>query len=193
MKNNGTTKIKITGFGGQGVILAGILIGKAASLIEDKNAVLVQNFGPEARGGAAAASLIVSEHPIQYPYIKTPNILIALSQAACDKYLPELSQNGILIYEKDLVNLEASEAGLENYLKDIKRFSIPSTRIAEKLGQRIVQNIVTLGFFTAISGLIKPESIKTAIKETVPKGTIDLNLHAFDKGFSYLNNGTSTN
>jgi len=174
-----TTEMKITGFGGQGVILTGMLIGKAASIYEDKNAVLIQSFGPEARGGACAAQVIVSDELIMYPYVKIPNILISLSQEAYKKYIHELSPDGILIYEKNLVTPE-------NVSKGVQVYSIPSTAIAEELGRRIVLNIVTLGFFTAVTKLVKPDSMKKAIEATVPKGTIQLNLLAFDRGFKYL-------
>ena len=183
-----SVKIKITGFGGQGVILAGILIGKAASLIEGKNAVLVQNFGPEARGGAAAAQLILSDSPILYPYIKTPDILITLSEEAYTRYLPELAPDGTLIYEKDLVHFDPADVNRKPNMGTIKSFPIPATRIAEQLGQRIALNIVTLGYFTAITSLVNPESMKKVIKDSVPKGTIELNLRALDRGYSYFKN-----
>ena len=148
-----TTEIKITGFGGQGVILTGMLIGKAAAIYGGKNAVLAQSFGPEARGGSCAAQVIVSDEPIYYPYVRTPEVLITLSQEAYTKYIPEIAPNGILIYEKDLVNPENLPTG-------VKPFPIPSTAIAEELGKKIVLNIVTVGFFTAVTGIVKPEAVK---------------------------------
>jgi len=178
-----TTEMKITGFGGQGIILTGILIGKAAAIYEDKHATLIQSFGPEARGGACQAQVIVSDEHILYPYVKKCNILIALSQEAYSRYVTDLKDDGLLIYEKDLVEPD-------NLPKGIKSYSIPSTHIAEELGRKIVANIVALGFFTAVTGVIKPESMKKAVETTVPKGTIDLNLRAFDEGFTYLKNGS---
>jgi 2-oxoglutarate ferredoxin oxidoreductase subunit gamma len=174
-----TTEIKITGFGGQGVILTGMLIGKAAAIYGGKNAVLAQSFGPEARGGSCAAQVIVSDEPIYYPYVRTPEVLITLSQEAYTKFIPEIAPNGILIYEKDLVNPENMPTG-------VKPFPIPSTAIAEELGKKIVLNIVTVGFFTAVTGIVKPEAVKKAIADSVPKGTIDLNLRAFDEGYAYF-------
>lgn len=176
------TEMKLTGFGGQGIILTAILIGKATSIFENRNAVLIQSFGPEARGGACQAQVIISDDPILYPYVKTPNILMALSQEAHDTYIKDLTDGGILIYEKDMVNPGEVKKG-------IKSFGVPSTQIAEELGRKIVLNMVTLGFLTAVTRLAKPESMKKAIESTVPKGTIDLNLRAFDRGFKYFSNG----
>lgn len=176
------TEMRITGFGGQGIILTGILIGKAAAIYEDKHATLMQSFGPEARGGACQAQVIVSDDPILYPYVKNPDILISLSQEAYRTYLPSLKDEGILIFEKDLVEPKS-------HPDSIKCYGVPSTHIAEELGRKIVQNIVAIGFFTAVTGLIEPDSVKKAIETTVPKGTIELNLHAFDEGYKYFKNG----
>ncbi len=176
------TEMKITGFGGQGIILTGMLIGKASAIYENKHATLIQSFGPEARGGACQAQVIIADDPILYPYVKECDILISLSQEAYTTYVPHLKKGGLLIYEKDLVDPGEIPEGLESYC-------VPSTHIAEELGRRIVANIVALGFFTAVTGIVSPESMKKAVEMSVPKGTIDLNLRAFDKGFKYFKNG----
>ncbi|MFC1477130.1 2-oxoacid:acceptor oxidoreductase family protein [candidate division KSB1 bacterium] len=174
-------EMKITGFGGQGIILTGMLIGKAAAIYESKSATLIQSFGPEARGGACQAQVIVSDEQILYPYVRECDILLSLSQDAYNTYIPHLKKDGILIYEEDLVDPGDKAEG-------VKSFCIPSTHIAEELGRKIVANIVALGFFTAVTKLVKPESMKEAVKSSVPKGTIDLNLRAFDQGFKYFKN-----
>ncbi|MFQ6618108.1 MAG: 2-oxoacid:acceptor oxidoreductase family protein [Fidelibacterota bacterium] len=172
------TEIRVTGFGGQGIILSGYIIGKAAALYEGKNSTLNQSFGPEARGSACSAQVIISDEEIHYPYIRTPRILIAMSQEAFTKYKSEVGKDGIMLIDGDLV-----KPG--NLRRKIKLYSIPATRIAEELGRKIVLNIVMLGFFTSITGLIDKEAMRKAVLNSVPKGTEELNLKAFEKGYEY--------
>lgn len=172
------TEIKIGGFGGQGVILSGYIIGRAASIFDDKHATMIQAFGPEARGSATSSQIIVSREPIAYPYITCPDIMIVMSQEAYTKFAPELGEGGILITEEELVKTDELRP-------DIKHFSIPATRIAEELGRRMVLNIVMMGFMTAVTDLVSPEAMRKAVKVSVPKGTEQLNLNAFDRGYEY--------
>lgn len=172
------TEIKVGGFGGQGVILSGYIIGRAASIFDDKHATMIQAFGPEARGSSCSAQLIVSSEPIAYPYITTPSLMIILSQEAYSKFSPELGAGGILITEEDLVVPQ-------NLRKDIRHFSIPATRFAEELGKKIVVNIVMIGFATAVTGLVSAMAMRKAVSVSVPKGTEELNLKAFDRGYEY--------
>ncbi len=174
------TEIKIGGFGGQGVILSGYIIGRAASIYDTKNATMIQSFGPEARGSACSAQLIVANDVIDYPYIIAPNIMIVMSQEAYTKFSPEIATGGILITEEELVNPL-------NLRKDLKHFSIPATRLAEELGRKMVLNIVMMGYMTAVTKLIDKEAMRKAVQASVPKGTEELNLKAFDKGFEYFN------
>jgi len=173
-----TTELKIGGFGGQGVILSGIIIGKAATIFDGQNATLTQSFGPEARGSACSAQVLISDDQILYPYVTVPNILVVMSQEAYTKFEPELDKNGLLLVEKDLVKPKKPRG-------NIKLFSIPATRIAEELGRKIVLNIVMVGFFTAVAGIISAQAMREAVKTTVPKGTEELNLKAFDRGYEY--------
>lgn len=172
------TEIRVAGFGGQGVILAAIVIGKAASIYEDGYATMTQNFGPEARGGACSAQLVLSGEPVLYPYVTEPNILVVMSQEAYVKFAPEVRQNGMLIIEQDLVRIGNLPAGT-------KVFSCPATRIAEELGKRMVLNIVMVGFFAAVAGVVKPEALRQAVLESVPPAFKDLNAKAFDAGYKY--------
>jgi len=174
------TEIKIGGFGGQGVILSGYIIGRAASIYDTKNATMIQSFGPEARGSACSAQLIVADDGIDYPYIIAPNIMIVMSQEAYTKFSPEIATGGILITEEELVNPL-------NLRKDLKHFSIPATRLAEELGRKMVLNIVMMGYMTAVTKLIDKEAMRKAVQASVPKGTEELNLKAFDKGYEYFN------
>jgi 2-oxoglutarate ferredoxin oxidoreductase subunit gamma len=171
-------EIKIGGFGGQGVILTGIIIGRAASIYDDKHATMTQAFGPEARGSACSSQVIVAGEPILYPYVTAPDILVVMSQEAFAKFSPEIADDAILLYEEDLV----SPQGLK---PTVKTFGIPATRFAEELGRKMVLNIVMTGFFTAVCGLIDPDAMRKAVKASVPPGTESLNLQAFDKGFEH--------
>lgn len=171
-------EIKIGGFGGQGIILTGYVIGKAASIFDEKHATLMQNFGPEARGGAASAQVVVSDERVLYPYVTRPNILITLSQEAYERFIPELERDGILLFEEDLVKLHELPGS-------VKRFGVPATRLAEKLGRKIVLNMVMLGFFTALTDVVSTEAMKKGIRDSVPRGTEELNTRAFDQGLSY--------
>jgi 2-oxoglutarate ferredoxin oxidoreductase subunit gamma len=172
------TEIKIGGFGGQGVILSGYIMGRAASIYDNKYATMIQAFGPEARGSACSSQIIVSEEPIAYPYIVAPQIMVVMSQEAYTKFSPELVNGGILITEEELVSPH-------NLRKDLTHYSIPATRFAEELGKRMVLNIVMMGFLTAITGIVGEEAMRKAVIASVPKGTDQLNLQAFNKGFEF--------
>jgi len=173
------TEIRVGGLGGQGVILCGMIIGKAAAIHDDKHATLIQAFGPEARGSACSAQVIVSEEEIGYPYVRRPDILVLMSQDAYNQFAPELRPGGLLLYEEDLVHLDGRlPAGA-------KAVGIPATRFAEELGRRLVLNIVMAGFFTGVTGLITHEAIEKAVKDSVPKGTEDLNMRALRRGLEY--------
>jgi 2-oxoglutarate ferredoxin oxidoreductase subunit gamma len=172
------TEIKIGGFGGQGVILSGYIIGRAASIYDNKFATMIQAFGPEARGSSTSAQIIVSDKQITYPYITAPNLMVLMSQESYVKFSGELVSGGTLITEEDLVTPH-------NLSNNIMHYSIPATRFAEELGKRIVLNIVMMGFTTAISNVVNEQAMIDAVKVSVPKGTEDLNLRAFLKGLEY--------
>lgn len=172
------TEIRIAGFGGQGVILAATVIGKAASIFEGRYATMTQNFGPEARGGAASAQVVLSDSPILYPYVTQADILVAMSQEAFTRFAPELKPSGMLIVEKELVRVSEMKPGTRVY-------SVPATRLAEELGRKMVLNVVMVGFFGAITCLIDPDALRSAVADSVPKAYKELNLRAFDKGFDH--------
>ncbi len=177
------TEIRIAGFGGQGVILAASIIGKAASIHQGGYATMTQSFGPEARGGACSAQVILSGEPVLYPYVTRPDVLIVLSQEALTRFAPELKAGGLLLVERDLVRLSGLPAATQVY-------SVPATRLAEELGRRMVLNVVMVGFFGAVTKLLDPEALRNAVADSVPPASRDLNLRAFEKGFkcgvSYL-------
>jgi len=171
-------EIKIGGFGGQGVILAAEIVGRAAAIFDGKQATYTRSFGPEARGGAASAQVILSDEKIYYPYVTRPEILVVMSQEAYRRFSGELSPTGMLLVESDLVHVGDLPAGQ-------RLFAIPATRLAEELGRKIVLNMVMLGFFTAVTGAVGAESMRKAIAESVPHGTEDLNLRAFERGYEF--------
>ena len=172
------TEIRISGFGGQGVILSAIVIGKAGCIYENGYSTMTQAFGPEARGGACSAQVILSNEPILYPYVTRPDILVTMSQEAYSLFAPQLKEDGILIIERDLVRIDKLPAGIRVY-------SLPATRLAEELGKRMVMNIVMVGFFGAVTNLLNPDALRQAIADSVPEAFRELNLKAFDKGFEY--------
>lgn len=171
-------EVRIAGFGGQGVILAAMILGRAVSIVQNKHATLVQSFGPEARGGACSAQLVLSEEKVLYPYVRHPDLLVAMSQEGLGTYVGSLKPSGRLIYESDLVDISAVPA-------DVPRFGVPATALAESLRRRIVTNIVMVGFIASVVDEIGGDAARAAVLQSVPKGTEQLNGRAFDLGFDY--------
>ena len=172
------TEIRIAGFGGQGVILSAIVLGKATSIFQGAFATMTQNFGPEARGGACSAQLVLSESPILYPYVTKPDILVVMSQEAYVRFGSDLKDGGIMIVEQDMVRVSEVKPGIRVY-------GIPATRIAEDLGKRMVLNSVMVGFFTAVTHLLEPDAVHKAVADSVPASFRELNLKAFEKGLEH--------
>ncbi len=180
------TEIRIAGFGGQGVILSAIVLGKAASIYQGGFATMTQNFGPEARGGACSAQLVISDAPVLYPYVTKPDIMVILSQEAYVKFGNEVKDGGILLVEQDLVRVA-------DIKKELQVYSIPATRIAEELGKRMVLNSVMVGFFTAVTRLLEPDAVRKAVADSVPPNFRELNLKAFERGYEYGATALTTN
>ena len=174
----GLSEIRIAGFGGQGVILAAAVIGKAAAIFQGGHATMTQSFGPEARGGSSSAQVILSGEPILYPYITRPDILVVMSQEAYTRFSPELKPGGILITEQELVRVDKIPGG-------VRAYGVPATRLAEELGRKVVLNIVMVGFFGAVTNLLEPDALRQAVADSVPPAMQKLNLQAFDKGLEF--------
>ena len=172
------TELRIAGFGGQGVILSAIILGKAASIHQGAYATMTQNFGPEARGGACSAQLLLSNEPILYPYVTQPDIMVVMSQEAYTRFVPELKEGATLIVEQDLVHLT-------DLPRQTKVYSCPATRLAEELGKKMVLNSVMVGFFAAVTKLLDPDAVRKAVADSVPANFRELNLKAFEKGYDY--------
>jgi 2-oxoglutarate ferredoxin oxidoreductase subunit gamma len=164
------TEIRIAGFGGQGVVLAGQLLGEAA-IRDGKRAVQTQSYGPESRGGAARSEIVVSDQEIDYPKVIKADILVALSQTAFDKYRGAVKEGGKIIVDSDLVEFKGEKIS-----------AVPFAKTADTIGKRMVANSVMLGYLLASTGVIAMESMEAIIRERVPKHTIELNLEAFQRG-----------
>jgi len=176
------TEIRVGGLGGQGVILCASILGKCASIFAGKHATLIQAFGPEARGSACSAQVIISGQPIGYPYVRHPDILVLMSQDAYTQFIPQLKPGGLLLYEEELVTLD------EHLPQGARACGIPATRFAEELGRRLVLNIVMTGFFGGVTDLLPFPALEAAVRSTVPKGTEELNLRALRKGYDFGRN-----
>lgn len=177
------TELRIAGFGGQGVILAGVVIGKAAAIFDNKYAVQTQSYGPESRGGASRCEVIISDEEISYPKITSPDILVAMSHEALLKYHDNLKKGGMLILDPDMVNEEEIEDFINE--NDIKVYRARTSYAAEyTLGLKIVTNIVMVGVITKLTGIISYEAAKKSVESSVPKGTEKKNLEAFEIGYN---------
>lgn len=174
-------ELKFGGFGGQGIILSGFILGKAATAFDNKHAVLTQSYGPEARGGACSAEVIVSDSRIDYPHVKRPSIMSIMSLEAYNEYTP-LMKKGVVLIDSDLVPNPKKNSD------DIKLYSIPATRIAEEIGKKIIANIVMLGFFQSMTGTVSKGAMINSIKDSIPPGTETINMKAFERGFEYGEN-----
>jgi 2-oxoglutarate ferredoxin oxidoreductase subunit beta len=181
------TEIQLGGFGGQGIISAGRIIGVAAALYDRLEVCLTQSYGPEARGGAAGSQVIISSDPIYHPHLIDPNCMIIMSQGAYDKFAGRLPVGGILVYDDGLVSIggEVQEG--------ISIHGIPATQIAAQEGNQRAANTVILGFWTAITGLVSHKAMRQAVAESVPKKTVELNLRVFDIGYEQGMKRTKSN
>lgn len=173
------TEIRVSGLGGQGVILCGTIIGKAAALFDGRHATMIQAFGPEARGSACSAQVTLDDQPVAYPYVRHPDVLIAMSPDAYKLFVPQLKPGGLLLYENELVTPD------DRLPAGVRACGVPATRFAEEIGRRLILNIVMTGFFTGATGLLSHESVKKAVLASVPRGTEDMNARAFQRGYDY--------
>jgi 2-oxoglutarate ferredoxin oxidoreductase subunit gamma len=170
-------EIRISGFGGQGVVLAGYILGKALSLYQELEAVMTQSYGPEARGGASSANIVTADRPIDYPFIQEADVLIALSQEAYTRFRPRAKDDAAVLINEGLVKPNPDDVVL----------TIPATQIAEGLGRRIVANMVMLGFVTRHMELVERAALEESIRTSVRADTLPLNLQAFELGYEYTN------
>ena len=172
-------EIRIAGLGGQGVVLAGQILGRAA-VYDNKQVVQTQSYGAEARGSAAKSEVIISDEKIGFPIVRRCDVLVAMSQTALEKHKKDLKEDGILLVEEDMVTVAP----------DIKAkvFKVPATKTAEtELKSKIYANVVMLGALTRITGLVSEEAVEKAIVDSVSKEAQEKNINAFRIGFQIVN------
>ncbi|MGA2959560.1 MAG: 2-oxoacid:acceptor oxidoreductase family protein [Thermodesulfobacteriota bacterium] len=167
-------EVRLSGSGGQGIILAGIILAEAAGVYDGKNVVQTQSYGVEARGGASRAEVIISDEEIVFPEVTRPDILLAMNQPSVDKFLDSLKEDGVLILDTTHVK------GTPKIKSRVYR--VPITELGRKAGGVIVSNIVALGALVGLSGVASEEALRKAVLSRVPKGTEELNMRALDLG-----------
>ncbi|MFC2041851.1 2-oxoacid:acceptor oxidoreductase family protein [Chloroflexota bacterium] len=170
-------EIRIAGFGGQGVVLSGNIVGKAASVFSKGFAALTQSYGPESRGGSCRAEVVISDEPVDYPYVVNPQVQIILSQEAYTEYGLSAPPDTLVIVDADLVNIAPSH--------NPKPLSIPASRMAKEIGRPVVANIIMLGFLVATSDIVSDKALKKAVLDSIPAGTEGINTKAFELGYNY--------
>lgn len=170
------TEIRVTGLGGQGVILVGVLLGTAAVMYENKNAIQTQSYGSEATGTLSESNVIISDKDINFQKVRKSDIFVAFCQQAYDAKLEKAKKDSFVIVEKDLVH---TIRDTDKY----KTYAIPALVTAEDIGKKVVMNMVILGAIVGITHVVNKESIIRAIKETTSSRFVDLNLQAFNRGY----------
>ena len=170
-------EIRIGGFGGQGVVTMAVVLGETLSLFDKKFVVQTQSYGPEARGGASKSEIVFGDEEIDYPKVQAPDVFIALSRAAYLEYIHGLKDDGILIIDEDLVEIEG------DLPSSVKIYKVPATRIAnDEIGNRQATNVVMLGAFCAITNMVSVKGLKHQIEERWPRFK-DSNFKALELGF----------
>jgi 2-oxoglutarate ferredoxin oxidoreductase subunit gamma len=169
-------EIRFAGFGGQGLLLAGILLGRTAALYAGKQAAQTQSYGTEARGGASQCNVVIDDREITYVGVVNPDVFVVMSQEAYDKLIGDVKEGGWVFYDAELVKIKEDSR--------LRQIPIPSTAAAKGLGRQMVANMVMLGGVIEGTKVLDVELVKTSLKEIVPPGTEDLNLKAFDLGRS---------
>ncbi len=168
-------EVMFAGFGGQGIITAGYIVGRAAAVYDDKEATLTQAYGPEARGSTCYSGVVIDEEEIDYPYLLNPEVMVIMSKDAYEKFLPRLRKGGILIVDSSIVKPDERT-------RDYVVYEVPATEVAERLGARIVANVIMLGFLGKVWDAVSVEALRESVKTTVPRKYLELNLRAFEKG-----------
>jgi 2-oxoglutarate ferredoxin oxidoreductase subunit gamma len=168
-------EVRLAGEGGQGMILAGVILAEAAAVYDGLNAVQTQSYGPEARGGASRSEVIVAEGDIDYPEVTQADLLLCMSQEACDKYYGQVEEDGLIIVDSCNVSRVPSHRAV----------SVPITDLAEQAtGRRITASITALGLIGGLTGLVTRQALEKAVRDRVPAGTETVNLKALAAGFA---------
>ncbi|MGE5619583.1 MAG: 2-oxoacid:acceptor oxidoreductase family protein [Sphingomonadaceae bacterium] len=170
-------EVRISGFGGQGIVLAGVILARAAAIYNNSEATQTNSHGAESRGGACVSDVVISPERIDYPMCVAPEVLVTMSPESATRYVPAMREGGVLIVDEDLVpNIPEGK-----YSRVIK---VPATRVAtEELSRRVVANVVMLGALVGVDGTVSREAIEKAVMDSAPKGTEELNMKALRRGF----------
>ncbi len=169
-------EIRLSGSGGQGIILAGIVLAEAAAVHDGLEVVQTQSYGPEARGGASRAEVIISDEPIDYPKVVAPDVVLVMSQEACDRYGSLVGPGGVVVL--DSTNVRSAPT-----VDRARVVALPITEIARRdVGRQVTANMVALGALVGAAAVATPEAVRSAIEARAPRGTEALNLRAFELG-----------
>ena len=168
-------EVRLAGEGGQGMILAGVILAEAAAVYDDLNAIQTQSYGPEARGGASRSEVIIARGEIDYPKVTVADLLLCMSQEACDRYYEQVKDEGLIVVDSCGVSRVPSARAI----------SVPITEVAEKAtGRRITASIVALGLLAGLTGVVTRHALEKAVGDRVPAGTEAVNLQALAAGFA---------
>lgn len=168
-----SSQVRFGGVGGQGIVLSGRLLGKAAALFDGKDAVCTQSYGPEARGGASRADVVISDDSVDYPFVIAADVLAVFFQEAYVMFRSTLRPGGKLLIDEDLVHPDSDQENV---------YAIPATRIATELGSKMAANVVMLGYLVGLTDIVSRNSVEEAIRSTVKPHILELNLKALDAG-----------
>ncbi|MHB1005418.1 MAG: 2-oxoacid:acceptor oxidoreductase family protein [Chloroflexota bacterium] len=168
-------EVRLAGVGGQGLLLAGLILAEAAAIYENKNAVQSQSYGAEARGGPSMAEVIVADGDIDFPKVLEPDLLLCLSQDAADKHVPSVKKDGLII---------ADAGTVERIPTEKKVLRLPIGDVAKEATGRPVGSIVALGVIVVVTGVVSRDSIRQAVMARAPKGTEAMNIKALEAGFA---------
>ena len=177
--NRNSTQIRLGGVGGQGIVLGGRLLGKAAALFDDKEAVVTQSYGPEARGGASRTDVIISNEPVDYPYVTEADVLAVLFQEAYTKYRDRVAPDALIIVDTSLVAPNGDDGMI---------CGLPATQIAKDIGNRMIANIVMLGYLIGRTGAVSREAMEQAIRTSVKPQHLEMDMAALAAGIDCANN-----
>ena len=167
-------EVRLAGEGGQGMILAGVILAEAAAVYDGLNAIQTQSYGPEARGGASRSEVIIARGEIDFPKVMAANLLLCMSQEACDKFYPQVKDDGCIVVDSTNVSRVPSHRAL----------AVPITRIAKDVtGRAITASTVALGLVCGLTQVVSRQALESAIRERVPAGTEEINLKALAAGF----------
>lgn len=168
-------EIRLSGTGGQGLILAGLILAEAAAIYDDKNALQSQSYGPQARGGLSKSELIISDEDIDFPKVQSPDILLAMSQESADHYSTDLRKDAIVVVDSQYVDRLPTKSTC----------AVPITEIAcRATGQNITASMTALGIITGLTEVVSHDALLKAVADRAPKGTAEMNCKAVEAGFA---------